>query len=141
MWRALAWLAAACCLAACVQLPPSQADIEAKRFHPVADKAAIYVVRRPLDSDQAGALMLDDRFSLTTLRGTFHRWDVEPGLHKIDGIGPSGVRVTLNAAPGRIYYFVHSVFGTDLTGPTMQILQPIDEAQGRALVMRSQYFP
>jgi len=141
MWRSFTSLAFLLSLTACVQLPPSPADIEAKRFQPVPDKAVIYIVRRPVDSDEAGPLMLDDRLSITTLRGTYHRWEVEPGPHKIEGVGASSIRVMLNAEPGRIYYFMHTVFGTMRMGTTMSSLQPIDEAQGRALVMQSQLFP
>ncbi|RPI43685.1 MAG: hypothetical protein EHM59_14765 [Betaproteobacteria bacterium] len=141
MWRSFIAAILGALAAACAQLPPSPADIEAKRFQPVPDKAVIYVVRSPMDSDEAGVLMLDDRFTLTTLRGTYHRWEVDPGMHKIEGVGASGNRVTLNAAAGRIYYFVHTVYGTMRMGTTMTALQPINEAQGRALVTQSTLFP
>ena len=129
-------------LVACyTPLPPKPADIEAKQFQPVPGKAVIYVVRGALDSDEAGPLMLDDVTSLTTLPGTYHRWVVEPGTHKIEGFGVSGNRVVLNTQPGQIYYLRHSVFGTMRTGPTMSALQPVGAAEGQQLVMRAQLFP
>ncbi len=128
-------------LAACVQMPPSPADIEAKRFQTVPDKAVVYIVRRNLDSDEAGGLMLDDRITITTLRGTYYRWEVEPGPHKIEGVAQSPIRLTFNADPGRIYYFLHTVFGTMRMGTTGSSLQPVNEAQGQALVRQAQLFP
>lgn len=141
MWRTLASLAFLVSLGGCVQLPPSPADIEAKRFQSIPDKAVIYVVRGPVDSDEAGVLMLDDQVSITTLRGTYHRWEVAPGPHKIEGVGASSIRLNLNAESGRIYYFLHTVFGTMRTGATSAALQPIDEARGRALVSQATLFP
>lgn len=73
-------------LVGCVQLPSSEADVRAKRFEPVPDKAVIYVVRQQLDSSEVAGLMLDDSEQITTLRGTYYRWVVEPGLHRIEGM-------------------------------------------------------
>ena len=122
-------------------MPPSPADIEAKRFQPVPDKAVVYIVRTPADSDEAGALMLDDHVTITTLRGTYYRWEVDPGPHKIEGVTTSPIRIVFNAAPGRIYYFMHTVYGTSRTGPAWTALQPISEPHGQALVRESQLFP
>jgi hypothetical protein len=141
MKHATATLLVALALGACVQMPPSPADIEAKRFEPVPGKAAVYIVRRVMDSDEAGPLMLDDRITITTLRGTYYRWDVDPGPHKIEGISASPIRHIFNAEPGRIYYFMHTVYGTMLMGATMTALQPVSEAQGQALVRQAQLFP
>jgi len=128
-------------LAACVQMPPSPEDIEAKRFQPIPDKAVVYVARQRMDSDEAGTLMLDDRITITTLRGTYHRWEVDPGPHKIEGVAASPIRVVFNAEPGRIYYFMHTVFGTMRMGTTSSALQPVSDAQGQALVRQAQLFP
>jgi hypothetical protein len=102
MKRLLLVLAVLLSCGACAPLPPSPADIAAKQFRPLADKAVIYVVREPMDSDEAGPLMLDNRETITTLRGTYHRWEVEPGPHKIEGMGASSIRLLLNLEPGRI---------------------------------------
>jgi hypothetical protein len=125
-------------LAGCAQLPPSAQDIQAKRFEPVPDKAVIYVVRQPMDSQEAGALLMDNGEQVTTLAGTYYRWEVTPGVHRILGLNPANVSLTLNAEPGRIYFLRQTVLGTLRSGPQLAALTPIDEALGRRLVSDSQ---
>ena len=124
-------------LGACAQLPPSEADVQAKRFEPVPGKAVIYVVRQPLDSSEVAGLMLDDAEQITTLRGTYYRWVVEPGRRRIEGMEASPIRFALQAEPGQIYYLVHTVFGSQRTGPAVTALQRTDEQTGRRLVLQS----
>jgi hypothetical protein len=124
--------------AGCVQLPPTPADIEAKRFQPVADKAVIYVVRQPLDSHESGWLLLDNGEQITTLPGTYYRWEVEPGVRKIMGITPGGSDAVLDVQPGQIYFLRHTVFGTPRTGPTLTALMRVDPQLGRSLVAHSE---
>lgn len=125
-------------LGACAQLPPSEADMQARRFEPVQGKAVIYAVRERLDSSEVAGLMLDDDEQITTLRGTYFRWVVEPGLRRIEGMEASPIRFTLQAEPGQIYYLVHTVLGTQRTGPAVTALQRTDEQTGRRLVLHSQ---
>jgi hypothetical protein len=126
-------------LAGCVQLPPSPADIQAKRFEPVADKAVIYVVRPPVDSLNPGVLSLDVATSIPTFGGTFHRLEVAPGLHHIDGAVPTSPRLTLNAERGKIYFLRYAVRGD--RGPVSATLQQVGEKEGRELVMQAQLYP
>jgi hypothetical protein len=125
-------------LVGCAQLPPSPADIQAKRFEPIADKAVIYVVRQPLDSHEAGWLLLDNNEQITTLPGTYYRWEVEPGVRKIMGVTPGAADAVLNVQPGQIYFLRHTVFGTPRTGPTLTALTRVDPQLGRSLVAHSE---
>jgi hypothetical protein len=138
MWRILL---TALLLAGCAQVPPSAADIQAKKFESVPDQSIIYVVRTPMDSNEVSGLSLDGRGQITTYRGTYYRWEVAPGTHRVAGIGRANESVTLTTAPGRIYFLEHSVRGTPLTGATITSLRQIGEQEGRALVTQSQAVP
>src|SRR5258706_147833 len=106
MWR---MLLPALLVAGCAQLPPSPEDIQARRFEAVPGKSVIYVARQLVDSDAGRSLLLDERASITTWRGTYYRWEVEPGTHRITGFGGGGENVTLTTAPGQLYYLQHTV--------------------------------
>jgi hypothetical protein len=137
MWRLLP-TAVLLLLASCAQLPPTPADIEAKKFQQVPGRAVIYIVRTALDSLEASGLWLDDSAQITTLSGTYYRWEVEPGTHRVMGFGPANESVTLTMAAGKIYFLEHTVNGTIRSGPQSTRLRQIDEREGRALVARSQ---
>ena len=134
MWRQLT---IALLLAGCVQLPPTPQDMEAKKFQPLAEKAEIYVVRTPMDSFEASGLSLDDGAPITTYGGTYYRWEVAPGAHRVAGFAAANESVTLTAAPGRIYFLEHTVIGTRRSGAQSTFLRQIDDREGRALVSRS----
>jgi hypothetical protein len=135
MWRQLS---IALLLAGCAQLPPTPQDIQAKSFQTVPDKAVIYVVRTPMDSFEASGLSLDDGAPITTHRGTYYRWEVTPGRHRVAGFAAANESVVLTTEAGKIYFLEHSVIGTRRSGAQSTFLRQIDEPQGRALVMRSQ---
>ena len=121
----------------CAPLPSSAADMEAMPFQPVADKAVVYVVRQPLDSEEAGWLMLDNGEQITTLPGTYYRWEIAPGKRKFINVMPSA-EATLDVQPGQIYFLRHTLRGTPRSGPQLAALTPIDPQLGRSLVSRSQ---
>lgn len=134
MWRILL---TTLLLAGCAQLPPTPQDIQAKTFTSFPDRAVIYVVRTPLDSYEASGLSLDDGAPITTFRGTYYRWEVPPGLHRIAGFAGANESVTLTTAPGGIYFLEHTVRGTRRSGVQSTSLRQIDERNGRALVTQS----
>src|SRR6185295_7389066 len=105
MWRTLFLVLA---LAGCVQLPPTPQEIQAKRFEPVAGQTVIYIVRDYPDlNDNPATLTLDNAAGVTLYPGTFYRWEVPAGKHRIAGFaGDSGV-INLDTAPGRVYYVQH----------------------------------
>jgi hypothetical protein len=135
MWRVLLM---ALLLAGCAQLPPTQADIQAKRFESVADKSVIYVVRTPMDSWESSGVALDNA-QISTHRGTYYRWEVPPGTHRVAGTGFGTAAVTLTTAAGKIYFVEHTVLGDkDDGGVTNTRLKAIDDQYGRALVAHAE---
>jgi hypothetical protein len=126
-------------LAGCVQLPPTPQDVQAKRFEPVPGQSVIYVVRSPLDSSEPQGLMLDGHATISTLPGTYFRWEVPPGQHHIQGYAFGNESVMLTTEPGRIYFLEHTVIGDPHDGGVqLTALRRVDEQYGRKLVMRSQ---
>ena len=135
MWRILM---AALLLSGCAQLPPSPADIQAKRFESVPGKAVIYVVRTPMDSQESSGLSLDYVSQITTHPGTYYRWEVAPGTHRVAGFGVGTELVTLATEPGKIYFLQHSVLGHWRSGPQLTGLKQISDQDGRALVAHAE---
>lgn len=124
-------------LAGCVQLPPTPQDVEAKKFQAVPDKAVIYVVRAAMDSNESSGLWLDDHAQIMMHPGTYYRWEVAPGRHRVSGAGVGTEYVVLTAGAGQIYFLEHTVRGTLRSGPQVTALRQIGERDGRALVARS----
>ena len=136
MWR---MLVPALLLSGCAQLPPSPQDIQAKRFEVAPDKAVIYVVRTPMDSKEMSGLALGGTHQINMHWGTYYRWEVAPGTHRVAGSGPTIESVTLTAAPGRIYFLEHTVVGDpDDGGVQFTALREIGDQYGRNLVTRSE---
>ena len=139
MWRGLI---AAILLAGCVQLPPTPQDIQAKKFEqPLSGKSFIYVVRdNPDFNDAATSIWLGDENMITTYPGTYYRWEIAPGTHRIAGFAGDSGSITVRVEPGRIYYVQQRVTPFTLNtavAPTSNF-QVIPEASGRTVVMRSQ---
>ena len=128
-------------LTACAQLPPSPADAQAKRFEPARDKAVIYVVRPPVDSDHPGVLVVDTGEYISTMPGTYNRIEVTPGRRVLEGMIPPTLRAVVNTQPGQIYFFRLDVRGTSRGGPTTASLQPISPEYGRSLVAQGTLYP
>ena len=137
MWRILfSLLLFAGCAA---QLPPPPGDAEAKRFESIPDKSVIYIVRQPVDSEEGRTLALDGRLTITTWKGTFYRWEVPPGTHRIAGIAGANESITLNTAPGRIYFVQHTILADRRDGTiALTSLREINDQAGRNLVSRGQ---
>ena len=136
MFRLL--LVAALALAGCAPLPPSPQDLEAKRFESVPGKAVIYLVRDMPDiSREAASVMLDDNLMGSTYPGTYFRWVVEPGRHQIRGFAGDAGAITLDVAPGAIYY-VQQSYSRGFTGFGQSYFRPIAEPYGRGAVVRGE---
>jgi hypothetical protein len=144
MWKALA--ISLLLLSGCAQLPPTPQDIQAKKFEqPVSGKSVIYVVRDSADfNDAQTTLWLGDDKMITTYPGTYYRWEVAPGSHRIVGFAGDSGSINLRIEPGRIYYVQQRVtpltLGYSSVAPTSHF-QVVPEANGRAVVMRSQLIP
>lgn len=129
-------IAALLLLAGCVQLPPSPADIEAKKFQVLPGQAAVYVVRTPMDSWEMSPVSLAGR-QVGTYRGTYYRWDVAPGTHHVYGEVPGSV--ALNTVAGKAYFVEHTVIGDPHDGGVQLVrLREIGEQAGRQLVTSSE---
>ena len=125
-------------LSGCAPLPPSPADLEAKRFELAPGKAVIYVVRSDPDfSREVATLMLDDNMMGSTYPGTYFRWVVEPGRHQIRGYAGDNGSITLDVAPDRMY-FIHQRVSQLLLGFAQSFFRPVPEPHGRAEVLRAE---
>jgi hypothetical protein len=125
-------------LAGCAPLPPSPQDLEAKRFELVPGKAVIYVVRDYPDvSREAATLMLDDNMMGSTYPGTYFRWVVEPGRHRIRGFAGDAGSITIDVAPDRMY-FIQQTYTRGFTGFGQSFFRPVPEPYGRGAVMRGE---
>jgi hypothetical protein len=122
---------------ACAPLPPTPRDIEAKRFENVQGQSVIYLVRPYPDASSQGAtLWLDDRVMGSTFPGTYFRWVVPPGRHRIAGYAGDSGNIVLDTAPGAVY-FVSQNFGRPFGFSGQSYFQLLDPAAGRSMVMQS----
>ena len=125
-------------VAACAPLPPTPEDIAAKRFETVPGQSVIYLVRPyPDASHDAATLWLDDTMMGSTYPGTYFRWVVPPGRHRIAGYASDSGQIVLDTAPGAVY-FVFQSFGRPLGLSGQSYFQQVDDGYGRSLVMQSQ---
>jgi hypothetical protein len=120
-------------VSACVQMPLTPQDIEAKKFAPVPDKAVIYIVRPRVDSNVQGPIAIPGGM-ISTYKGTYYRWEGAPGTQRIEGAGASTAAVTLQTEAGKIYFVEHTVFGALREGLLSMSLRRIDEGRGRKMV-------
>lgn len=138
--RAFLSSAVAAFLAACAPLPPSPADLQAKRFEPPPPgKAAVYLVRDLQDfSREAATVMLDDRMMGSTYPGTYFRWALDPGRHVIRGFAGDAGSITIDVAPDRMYFIQQTVGRPFFHGFEQSFFRPVHESYGRAAVLRGE---
>jgi hypothetical protein len=124
-------------LAACQQLPLTPEDIQARKFEAVPDKAVIYLVRDYPDFTQMQAMVhLGDNLILKTYSGTYYRWEVPPGRHRIQGAAFDTGAIRVETVPGRIYFVQQRVTAGLMVNPN-SFFAVVGEPAGRAAVMRS----
>jgi len=132
MWRKAIVTLAAALVTGCAQIPPTQQEIQAKQFETVGDMAVIYIVRGNPDLSTHGApLGLDGMSGVTTYPGTFVRWVVAPGQHRIAGMFGDNASITLQTQAGGIYYVRQSVIGWRSPMSFLQLVSP-EVGQGYA---------
>lgn len=123
-------------LAGFAQLPPSPQDIQAKKFEAVPDKAVIYLVRDYPDfGDVAATIWLGDKVKITTYPGTYYRWEVAPGTHRIAGQGVDIGTIAVKTERGRIYYVLQRT--APLQNYARSHFSVVTEPVGRAAVRRA----
>jgi len=124
-------------LAGCQQLPLTPQDIQARKFEAVPGMAVIYLVRDNPDFTRMQSMIyLGDRTILKTYPGTYYRWEVPPGEHRIQGASADTGRIALVAEAGKLY-FVQQRVTQFLLGSPNSYFQVVPEPAGRAAVSRS----
>ena len=109
--------------------------MQAKRFETVADKAVVYLYRDRVDfTDGAPGVMLDGQLQGSTYRGTYFRFVVAPGRHRLEGYTTDNGRYDFVAEAGRIYFIRQSV--SRLAGFDQSFFQPVAPEYGRAAVLQ-----
>lgn len=122
-------------LAGCAQLPPTPQDIEAKQFFGAPGKSVIYIVRSIPDWNSLPAtILLDESSMITTYPGTYYRWEVAPGRHRISGFASDSGEIALQTEPDRIYYVQQRIL--PFRNWATSHFEPVSEHAGRAVVMR-----
>jgi hypothetical protein len=122
-------------LAGCVTREPTPQEIRSKNFEAVAGRAVVYLYRdRPDFVDAAVGIMLDDEYRGTSYRGTFHRFELAPGRHRLSGYAGDIGTLEFAAEAGRIYFIRHAV--TRLRGIERSVFQPVSTETGRPAVLQ-----
>lgn len=117
-------------------LAPRDADIEAKKFLPVPDKAVLYIYRNQfIGSAWQIPITLNGELIGRTGGFTFFRKTLSPGEHIVESWAENPVQITLNLEAGNIYYVRHRT----RTGMSKirAGLHLVDEATGQAGVNQS----
>ena len=83
----------------------------------------------------AATITLGDNQMITTYPGTYYRWEVEPGRHRIAGFAVDNGEITLDVQAGRMYFVQQRT--TPWLTYAMSWFEPVAEPQGRAVVARS----
>lgn len=134
MWR-VPTIALILTLAGCQQLPLTPEDIQAKKFEAVPDKAVIYLVRdNPDFSGIEAQISVGDKLLLKTYPGTYFRWEVTPGTHRISGYASDIGTISVQVERGRIYFVQQRVSGRFMANSAFAL---VGEPQGREAVMRA----
>lgn len=132
--KALLLAAFLAALAGCVALAPPTQDSEAKEFRALPDRGVIYLVRgEPAYSDRPVPVWLGPRLMLITHPGTYYRWEVPPGAHRISGHDADFGTIVVTAEPGRVYFVEQQLsWRFDISYFTL-----MEELAGRAAVRRA----
>lgn len=137
MWdRRIGTLALLALLAACAQLPPTAEDVQAKKFESVPGKAVLYLVRSNPDLGNLPATVtLNDVMMGTSYMGTYFRWELPAGRHRIAGYAADIGGITVDLQPDRIYFVQQFVQGGGRVPSPRSSFSVIDERRGRAVVL------
>lgn len=102
----------------------------------IAETSMIYLVREESRSDaQPLIVVLDGATEGLTYPGTFIRWQVSPGPHRISGYGADTGAIDISAEPGKTYFVYQSV--SRVQGLLRSEFRRMDERDGRGLIARS----
>ena len=122
-------------LSGCVTREPTPQDLEAKRFIALPDKAVVYLFRDRVDlSDSPTVVMLDDQMQGSSYRGTYFRFELEPGRHRFAGYAGDIGRHEFTVERGAMYFMRHSVAW--LGRLEISSFQQVPAAYGRSAVLQ-----
>ena len=123
-------------VASCAPLPPSPADLQAKRFEPVPDKGVVYLFREHPDFiDDGATVMVDGMMKGTTYPGTYLRLELEPGRHRIAGFAGDAGWIDIEVGPGEILFVQQTVI-KPFIGLARSHFRVVDPIYGRQAVLR-----
>ena len=138
MFKALIGIVAALVLAACAPMSTAPQSNVLPRIESVPGKAVIYLVRTKPDlSYLTTTIVLDDQIVGVTHAGTYFRFEVAPGRHRITGYGQDNGAITLDVYADRVYYVQHSVSGSWRATNPHSFFTVLDDARGRAALSRA----
>jgi hypothetical protein len=124
-------------LTGCVTREPTPQDLEAKRFIARADKAVVYLFRDRVDfSNNAVSFMLDEQHQGASYRGTYFRFELAPGRHRLAGFAGDLGRFDFTVDAAGIYFIRHSV--SQFRGIDHSYFQWVAPDFGRAAVRQSE---
>lgn len=133
MWRGFLLVLA---LTGCTALQPASESANTTRFEGSPEKSVIYLVREhSLSSPQPLVVVLDGATEGLTYPGTFLRWEVMPGAHRIAGFAADAGAIDLVTESGRSY-FVHQTVSR-VQGLLQSEFRTLSEQDGRSLIVRS----
>ena len=122
-------------LAACATREPSPAELDARQFKTVAGKAVVYVYRDRLDAlDNQAVIMLDEQMQGASYRGSFFRFELSPGRHRLDGYAGDSGRYNFVVDAGGLYFIRHSL--GRIAGQDYSVFRPVPPETGRAAVLQ-----
>jgi hypothetical protein len=122
-------------LAACVTREPSPAEIKARRFEPVADKAVIYLFRERVDfRDSPASFSLDGAFQGTNYRASYFRLELAPGLHRLAGFAGDTGYLEFEVEANQLYFIRHSLMR--IGSMDRSLFQPVPADYGRQAVLQ-----
>ena len=125
---------------ATIPLASEQVDAEAKRFHPQAGKASIYVIREDILTAHLALFQvsLDGKDQGKLARGTYFLFTVQPGKHEVVFTGDMHKgNETILAVEGGIYYLEIRP-EVRMLASYVNLLR-IDEERGRKMVLEGKH--
>ena len=122
-------------LGGCVTREPSPREIQSKRFDTLPDKAVIYLYRDRVDFiDSPASFTLDTQHQGATYRGTYFRFEMAPGRHRLAGFSGDIGHFEFDVQAGNLYFIRHSI--TRIGGFDRSYFQMVPADYGRQAVLQ-----
>ena len=127
-------------IAGCVTpLPPSAEEIAAKRFETVPGKAVVYLFRDIVNYGVVPAPVALDGIQVgSSFGGTFFRFVLEPGRHRIEGMYVDNGAIEITVAANQLYFLQQTVQVTRNVSLSSSTFNVADATTGRSRVVQYQ---